>query len=310
MHGILLMDKPEGMTSNDLVRLLKRRVKPYKVGHSGTLDSAASGLMVLMLGAATRALEYLNETPKRYLMEVRLGEETDTCDKEGTVIRASDASAVSLEQVREVMARYIGPILQIPPHYSAIKRDGVPLYRLARKGIFPEIPPREVHIFGLELLKYEPPLLVLDLSCSKGTYARSIARDMGDELGVGGRLESLRRISSGAFHIDDAATVDEVKDQGLELISRKMVSLNAALAHMPEIKALSTEVRRLMRGCEIIVPKGRVPATDKPADGASAGFCRIASPDSRILIIVRVAQGHGGVSLRPVKVFNMLEHSQ
>ena len=193
MHGILLVDKPEGITSNGLVQLVKRLVRPSKVGHSGTLDSAASGLMVLLLGAGTRALEYLDESRKTYLMQVLLGEETDTGDREGNVIRTGDSSSITRENIEQALLSQRGVIDQVPPHFSALKKQGVRLYKLARKGVFPELAPRKVEIFSLELLKWDPPFLDLEMVCSKGTYARALARDLGQELDVGARLEKLRR---------------------------------------------------------------------------------------------------------------------
>ncbi len=159
------------MTSNDVVRIVKRCVRPSKVGHSGTLDPAATGLMVVLIGAATRTLDYLDESRKYYNLVVLLGEETDSGDREGNVISSCDTSALDLPHIEGVVERYVGVMDQVPPHFSAIKKRGVPMYKLARKGIFPELAARKIEIFSLTVVKWEPPFLELELICSKGAYA-------------------------------------------------------------------------------------------------------------------------------------------
>jgi tRNA pseudouridine55 synthase len=306
MHGILLVDKPEGITSNDLVRIVKRRVKPAKVGHSGTLDAAATGLMVVLIGAATRSLDYLDESRKRYKMTVVLGEETDSGDKEGSLVRTADTSHLSEETIREAMAKYHGTMEQIPPHYSAIKKDGVPLYRLARKGIFPEVSSRRIEIFSLELKSWSRPLLELDLECSKGTYARAVARDLGNDLGVGGRLEKLRRTASGPFLLDDATTVEAIEEGGTNAIEQRLIDLPTALAHIPDLKLLPGETRRLMRGTQIPLSRNRIPVTGA-AEAAPARMFKIVSAGGNLVILVKISAGARDVTVQPVRVFNMLE---
>jgi tRNA pseudouridine55 synthase len=306
MHGILLVDKPEGITSNDLVRIVKRRVRPAKVGHSGTLDSAATGLMVVLIGAATRALDYLDESHKRYQMTVVLGEETDSGDKEGSIVRTGDISQLTEERIREALITYRGVMDQVPPHYSAIKKDGVPLYRLARKGIFPEISSRKIEIFSLELKSWASPLLELDMVCSKGTYARAVARDLGNDLGVGGRLERLRRTASGPFLIENAARADAIDAGGIRTIEERLISLSSALAHIPDLRLLPAETRRLMRGSQVTLPRNRVPITGA-ADAAPARMFKVVSAAGNLVILVKISAAERDVSVRPVRVFNALE---
>jgi tRNA pseudouridine55 synthase len=305
MHGILLIDKPEGISSGDTVKIVKRLVKPAKVGHSGTLDPAASGLMVILIGAGTRSLDYLQETPKKYRMLILFGEETDSCDREGTVISRADPSGVALEDIRELIPSFTGIIDQIPPHFSALKRDGVPLYKLARKGEFPELAPRKVEIFSLELKGWAPPLADLELTCSKGTYARSLARDIGRTLNVGGRLEKLRRIASGVFRIDDAAPLDAVLQGGAEEIRRRLIPLDEALAHIPTFQALPSETRKLMQGLKIPVIKSRLPET--ASTGGGPIIYKIASGGGSLVILVSPEPQGVDAALRPIKVFKMLE---
>ena len=154
---------------------------------------------MLLLGAGTRAVEYLDEGRKTYLMQVLMGEETDTGDREGNVIRTGDPSGITEEQIQQALHIRRGVIDQVPPHFSALKQEGVRLYKLARKGVFPELAARKVEIFSLELLKWNPPFLDLEMVCSKGTYARALARDLGQDLDVGARLENLRRNNQRSF---------------------------------------------------------------------------------------------------------------
>jgi len=306
MHGILLIDKPEGITSNDVLRVIKKLLKPAKVGHSGTLDPAASGLMVVLIGAGTRALEYLDENRKTYELVVRLGEETDTGDRDGTVVRTGDASQLDLPRIQEVLDAYKGVLDQVPPHFSAIKKNGVPLYKLARKGVFPDLAPRKIEVFSLLVRNWEPPLLALELICSKGTYARSLARDMGRDLDVGGRLESLRRSGSGPFRVEDALRLDAIADGGREVIAQRLISLPRALSHIPDLQVTIAEVRRLMRGTEVIVPRARLQVADDPL-APQPRLYKIVSGNDGLVILVRPEPRGTEISLRPAKVFNTWE---
>ena len=297
MHGILLVDKPEGLTSADVVRVVKRHVKPLKVGHSGTLDPAASGLVLVLIGAATRCLDYLDETPKKYSMTTLLGEETDSCDREGTVISSSDPSEITLDLIQEAMKSYVGVIDQSPPHFSAIKKDGVPLYKLARKGVYPDIPSRKVEIFSLDLAHWNCPYLEMEMSCSKGTYARSVARDLGRDLKVGGRLALLRRTGCGPFDVRQAVAVSEIKENGRDTIERNLISLRQALSHIPTIELLQPEFNRLSQGLGIFLPNSR---TAKKI----SNLFKVVSPSEETLILVRPEQNGSTMNFRPVKVLN------
>jgi len=307
MHGILLVDKPEDMTSNHLVQILKRLVRPAKVGHTGTLDPAASGLMVLLIGAATRTLDYLDESKKRYKLTVRLGEQTDTDDRDGTVIRSEDPSAVTADQIQQVLCGYTGVMDQVPPIYSAIKKDGVPLYKLARKGVLLTLEPRKVEIFSLDMVQWRPPFLDLDLVCSKGAYARSLARDIGIDLGVGGRLEKLRRTASGPFTVEDSMTLDDIDAGGRETVIRNLISLPDALSHIPDLQISSPELRRILRGSPFTLARSRVPRSSLFCNRQSHLF-KIVSGNGSVVILVRCEPKGTEVSVRPVRVFNALEN--
>jgi len=301
LHGILLVDKPEGITSNDVVRVIKRMVKPAKVGHSGTLDPAATGLLVILIGVATRTLDHLNETRKCYHLMVKLGEETDSADRDGRVIRTSDPSHLTLNDIETALIPYSGVIDQIPPHFSAIKKEGVPIYKLARKGIFPQLAPRKVEIMSLVAGTWNCPFLELELTCSKGTYARSLARDIGNDLEVGARLERLRRTESGPFHVNQAVTLDEISETGPDLIRERLIGVSDSLSHIPDISMLPEEMNRLMRGSPILVQKSRFVSTSN-----QHRLFKVVSASGGLLILVNPEPQGQEIALRPVRVFNML----
>ncbi|MEW6137933.1 MAG: tRNA pseudouridine(55) synthase TruB [Thermodesulfobacteriota bacterium] len=305
MHGILLVDKPEHMTSNDVVRLVKRLVKPDKVGHTGTLDPAATGLIVILIGSATRSLDYLDEAKKTYRLTVKLGEQTDTDDSEGVVIRTGDPSGITRRHVEQVLGAYRGVIDQVPPHFSAIKRDGVPLYKLARRGVFPELEPRKVEIFSLEVTGWDPPYVDLEMICSKGTYARSLARDIGADLGVGGRLDRLRRLASGTFLVDDAITVEDISADGRDAIARNLISVVNALSHIQDFQIPGPELRRILRGASVSLPKSVLHRFGEAAARQSQLF-KIVSERGKLVILVRCEPRGADVLVQPVRVFNTL----
>jgi tRNA pseudouridine55 synthase len=208
--GILNIDKPRGPTSHDIVKLVRRLTGIRRVGHAGTLDPLASGVLVVCVGRpATRIVEYLMPARKTYRAELRLGIVTDTYDAEGKVL-AHNPVDVSREQVVAALERFVGPIWQTPPMYSAIKYKGKPLHRLARQGIEVEREPRRVEIFRLELISWRRDSCTLELDCSSGTYVRSLAHDLGQALGCGAYVTALTRRASGSFHQEDAITPAEL----------------------------------------------------------------------------------------------------
>jgi tRNA pseudouridine55 synthase len=307
MHGLLLVDKPAGITSSEVVRIVKRKVRPAKVGHTGTLDPAATGLVVILIGACTRALDFLDESRKEYRLTVRLGEETDTDDREGKIISTADPSGITRERIEEVLESYRGVIDQTPPAYSAIKKNGVPLYKLARQGIFPEIPPRKVEIFSLGAIEWESPLLRLDMVCSKGTYARALARDVGRDLGVGGRLEDLRRTASGAFRVEDAIIPEEIELRGRDAVTENLIDLSSALSHIPELRGLPNEIKRLVRGNAVNLSKARLSTLETSADQQQPRLFKVLAPDGGLMILARPRPRGSDIALQPVRIFKMFE---
>ncbi len=210
-HGLCVVDKPAGVTSHDVVGMLRRRFHERQVGHAGTLDPDATGVLVVAVGMTTKLLRFIEQTEKRYTGEVVLGAATDTLDSSGTVTATFDMSAVTLDDARRLAAeRLTGPIEQIPPMVSAIRVDGKRLHELAREGIEVERKPRPVTISSFDIDEgHEPGVLSIDVTCSPGTYIRTLAADLGALLGGGAHLRNLRRTAVGAFTIDESGTPDD-----------------------------------------------------------------------------------------------------
>ena len=250
MDAILLVDKPAGISSAEVVRRVKSRVKPARVGHLGTLDPFATGLLPIMIGEATKLAPFIDGGDKEYAGVIRLGVETDTLDCDGAEVHRADVPAISAEKIAQVAAQFTGPIEQVPPVYSAIKRAGVPLYRLARRG--EDVAPpekRSVEIKRLDLIPEAPDAIRFVATCSPGTYARSLARDIGIALGTVAHLEELRRTRNGAFAIADAMPLGEVLealDSGTAVA--RTISLCDALVGMPELVADNAAEKRLRNG--------------------------------------------------------------
>jgi tRNA pseudouridine55 synthase len=206
------VDKPLGITSHDVVARVRARLRRAsgirKVGHAGTLDPLATGVLVLCVGAATRLSEYVMRTTKRYQARVRLGMTTDTYDAEGQIVRERDASRVTREMIEVVLGEFLGEIEQVPPMHSAIKQGGRKLYAIARAGETVEREPRKVRIDALTIAEFQPPEFTLDVTCSAGTYIRSLAYDIGEALGVGAHLTGLTRTASGRFTLENAVPLD------------------------------------------------------------------------------------------------------
>ncbi|NOS36161.1 MAG: tRNA pseudouridine(55) synthase TruB [Deltaproteobacteria bacterium] len=218
LAGVLVIDKPGGMTSHDVVMRVRRILGVKKVGHTGTLDPMATGLLPLCIGGATKIARFLEGGEKEYRATIKFGVETDTYDAEGKVVAESDTSGVSEEMVVEALAQFKGKIQQIPPMYSAVKIGGTPLYKLARKGITVEREPKEVEISAIDVEEFTMPLLTMKITCSKGTYIRTLCHDLGSVVGCGAHLVALRRTRSGYYSIQNAITLDADKSEMIESI--------------------------------------------------------------------------------------------
>jgi len=251
--GILNLNKPQGLTSHDVVDRVRAITGIRRVGHAGTLDPLATGVLLVCIGRATRVVEYLMAGQKVYRARVRLGIATDTYDAEGQVVAEAEVR-VSRAQVEEALARFRGAITQVPPMYSALKHKGTPLHRLARRGVEVERQPRQVEIFRLELTAWEPPDLTLEITCSSGTYVRALAHDLGQALDCGAHLANLTRLASGEFHLEEAVTLEEFARAAADNHWPDLLyPLDAALTRFPALRLDADTARRLCSGQAVTV---------------------------------------------------------
>ncbi len=295
MNGILNLHKPAGPTSFDLVRLVKRLTGLRRVGHGGTLDPAATGVLPVLLGQATRVSDYLLLATKTYRAVVRLGVATDTYDAEGSPVSEADPSGVTREQAAEALESFHGLISQTPPMYSAIKHQGQPLYKLARAGVEVERRPRHVHVYSIKLTEWAPPRLTIEVDCGRGTYIRSLAHDLGVALGCGAHLETLARLRVGPFLLADALSVEELFDAAHGGHWPELAyAMDWVLLDMPAA-ILSPEEEQAVRFGQALQPANGV----APAIGT--GLIRAYGQDGDLVGLLRPDQGQG--VWRPEKVF-------
>jgi len=231
LDGAILIDKPSGPTSHDVVDAIRRQFRIKKVGHCGTLDPNATGLLIIVLGRGTKLSEKLMGDDKVYEGTIKFGETTDSYDSDGELVASLPVMPMTLAELNEAAATFVGDQMQVPPMVSAIKKNGVPLYKLARQGIEVEREPRLVHIYTFRFSDYREPLGAFKLACTKGTYVRSVAHDLGRKLGCGAHLTTLRRSVSGKFDVTDARPLDEIlKLSTAELEKRVIPFLKLAAA--------------------------------------------------------------------------------
>lgn len=248
--GILIVDKVEGLTSHDLVAKARRTLGIRKIGHSGTLDPFATGVMVLLVGEGTKLSNYLMEGEKRYRAVIVLGEKRDSGDVTGRVVENIPFKAIDESTLLYVLAAFEGHSKQLPPMYSAIKKKGVPLYEYARKGIDIERSERNIHIRKIKLIHFEGEEITIEVTCSKGTYIRTLAEDIASKLGTCGYLKSLRRLENGNFSLDQAISTEDLGDR--EKVLSSLISLDNSLAHMPGIEVKEEAVEKILNGRHLI----------------------------------------------------------
>lgn len=296
INGFIVIDKPAGITSHDVVSRVRRILGTRKVGHTGTLDPFATGVLPIAVLDGTKAIPFLDEGVKCYVALMQLGIATDTLDMTGKLLRQGDYAAISEQQLLDIFARFTGPILQIPPMYSAIKQGGQPLYKLARLGQEVERAPRPVEIYSIELLSFAPPLVSFRVTCSRGTYVRTLADDIGAMAGCGAALKELRRTASGPFQIDNAHTLESLESASLEgrLASICITPYNS-LSHLQDIPLTDAGLAK--------VSFGRSPLWDETAVQGSVladaiTFVRL----SHNGILVAVASLSNSDDARPVIV--------
>ena len=246
MNGVLVLDKPKGITSHKAVSEVNKIIKAKRAGHTGTLDPFATGVLPICFNNATKIIPYMKNDFKKYEAVIHLGISTDTLDNTGKVLEERDPGIFNKDVIIDAFSKYKGKIKQIPPMFSAIKKDGVRLYELARRGVEVERTPREVTINKIELVEFDSPFIRFKVECSRGTYIRVLAEDISNDLGCGGHLTELRRIESDGFNIDKALTIEDIKNGHIEL-----TSLNDALSHMKVVKVSSDLASQIRQGKQI-----------------------------------------------------------
>lgn len=273
LSGILCVDKPLGITSHDVVGRIRRVAGLRRVGHAGTLDPLATGVLLLGLGRATRLIEYLVGHGKLYETTVRLGQKTATYDAEGDIVEERPFHHITLSQIQTALEPFRGDILQQPPLYSAIKQGGQPLYKLARQGKTDvERSLRPVTVHTLTLLNWEPPYLSLQIHCSSGTYIRSLGHDLGEALGCGGHLSALRRLAVGDFDIETAVPLNDLTPENM---NDHLLPPDTAVRHLPRLNLSETAAADILQG-------KRIPKTS----GSSTELVRAYGADGQFLGIV------------------------
>lgn len=246
---MIVIDKPKGWTSFQVVAYVRQMLAVKKAGHGGTLDPLATGVLPIYLNEGTKLVPFNINGKKEYLATIRLGQETDTLDAEGKITAERVNLEIRQEEVEKVLESFRGRIRQTPPFYSAIKQSGVPLYRLARSGKKPLLPEREVEIYKLTLQKFYFPTFTLEVTCSRGTYIRALAADIGKALGCGAHLVDLRRLRSGIFTIDQALSIEEFKELAKDgTISEKIIPLAAGLDYAGKIVVSGETARKVRQG--------------------------------------------------------------
>ena len=304
MDGILNINKPVGPTSHDIVVRLRRIIHPKRIGHAGTLDPPATGVLLICLDNATRITEYLMDLPKRYRATMVLGAETDTQDQTGSILQEFDCSHVNKDMLDSVLKKFVGTIMQVPPMVSAIHYQGRRLYELARSGKTVERVARPVQVYSIQLVDFKPGSraeATLDIECSRGTYVRTICADIGRALSCGAYMSSLVRTAIGKFTVDAAVSVEAVEEKVASgKLGEVIIRIDKALEHLPSVKLSSADSRLVVHGSA--VPLHRV---DLPFTRLTEGLAvRMYDPENRLLGIGVVAVSSKGIHIvKPDKIF-------
>ena len=302
MDGILNVNKPRGKTSFGVVALIRRLSGERRTGHAGTLDPAATGVLPVCLGQATRVVEFLMDCTKTYRAEIELGVTTDTYDVEGTVIERGDSSGIDREQVEAALDSFRGQILQTPPMYSALKHQGRPLYELAREGITVERRQRQVEVHHLEATAWQPPVVTVEVVCSKGTYIRSLAHDLGQALGCGATLRDLIRLRCGSFRVEDAILLPELEDAFRNGYWEQFIQpMDTVLSGWMAMAVGEETAQAIRHGRAVELESDAGGDPEAPGDTAGMTRCRVYAPGGRLLSLMRLNPDTR--QWQPVKVF-------
>lgn len=290
LNGIVIINKPQGYTSHDVVNVVRKALGTRKVGHTGTLDPNAEGVLPICVGKATKACDMLTFSDKEYIAGVKLGISTDTYDIWGEIQHSEDV-CVSKEQITDAVSHFVGKIKQIPPMYSAIKKNGKKLYELAREGIEIELEPRDVTIYSADVSNVTKDSFVLRVKCSKGTYIRSLCRDIGEYIGCGATMMSLVRVASSVFTIDESITLDELKEKTEKEGPESVLNpVDSVFSHYPELKVNEIVEKRLLNGAYSRVK-------------TPLGIYRVYNPEGQFIGIAEVIIGEKGNVIKMKKGF-------
>lgn len=290
VSGVLVVDKPVGLTSHDVVQIIRRGTGIRRAGHTGTLDPRASGVLVVLIGPAVRLSEYVSASDKRYQATLRLGSSTDTFDSEGRVTSSASVDSITEERFEDALTQFIGEIEQVPPPYSAIKIQGRKAYEMAREGEEVELAPRMIHVYSLELLEWAPPEAVIDVFCSSGTYVRSLANDLGAALGCGAHLVGLRRTKSGRFTLRDAVPMRRLQESFHSGDwYRYLIPAAEALGDWPMVELDGDQVELIRHGHRV------------PAEAGAQGWVRGVSQQGDLVALMELDEATQ--EWQPRKVF-------
>ena len=276
MNGVVIVNKPKGKTSHDVVGMMRKRFGTRRVGHTGTLDPLATGVLPVLIGTATKAADVLIKGDKKYRATMLLGKRTDTLDIEGAVISESEVN-VTESEVRAVIESFIGESMQIPPMYSAIKQNGKKLYDLARSGVEVEREARKIHIYSIDIVDISIPKIVIDVHCSKGTYIRSLCDDIGQKLGAGAIMTDLVRTQTADFTLDKSYTIEEL--DALSDLSVAVLPTDSLFMHLPAIILNEKQEKSIVNGVRMTW-----------RDGTEGQSYRLYSNDGRFLCISRIEE--------------------
>jgi tRNA pseudouridine55 synthase len=300
LGGVLLVDKPPDLTSFGVVERVRGWFRLKKVGHTGTLDPFATGLLVLCVGNATRLAQYVTPWDKEYEGVIRLGIETDTDDPTGAVVGEGDPGNVTLTVLEQAIGAFRGEIEQVPPRFSAKKRDGVPAYKRARRGENVELPPVRVRIYRLEVRSVDLPMVHFRALCSKGTYMRSVARDLGRVLGCGAHLHELRRTAVGDLRVEDALNIEAIEAHKGRPIGDLLWSSDRILSHWEAVFLNAEEIRMVRHGKDLHLKgiEGRLDGERGPGS-----YVRLKGQTGDLLAIGRLSASPAGIIIHPDMVF-------
>lgn len=250
MDGVLIINKPKGYTSHDIVNIVKKELNTPKVGHAGTLDPNATGVLAILIGNATKISKYLIEHDKIYIAELQLGEKSSTGDLEGEIVEKKEIPKLDIEEINNVLKSFLGKQQQIPPIYSAIKINGKKAYEYARKGNKLKIEPREIEIMNISLIKFQNNVITFKVKCSKGTYIRVLCEDIAEKLGTVGLMKNLCRIRVNDFDLENSYTLDDVKNKNIQVIN-----IEEIFKQQPYIKLNDKETKHFLNGVKLSINK-------------------------------------------------------